>query len=50
MILSVKTIRALMASGQLGIAPMEPGQVQPASVDVRLGRSFSGLSAFPKRV
>lgn len=41
MILSDKTIRALLASGQLGIEPIEDIQIQPASVDIRLGNSFS---------
>ena len=41
MILSDKTIRSLLASGQLGISPLEDIQIQPASVDVRLGNTFS---------
>ncbi len=40
MILSDKTIKILLADGTLGIDPMEPEQVEPASVDLRLGRSF----------
>lgn len=40
MILSDGTIRTLLASGRLVIRPLEPDQVQPASVDVRLGDSF----------
>ena len=40
MILSDGTIRALLASGRLVIDPLEPQQVQPASVDVRLGSEF----------
>ncbi len=43
MILSDKTIKALLASGQLGIEPLTPAQIQPASVDIRLGTSFSQL-------
>ena len=43
MILSDKTIRSLLASGQLGISPLEDMQIQPASVDVRLGNTFSVL-------
>lgn len=39
-ILSDGTIRALLADGSLVIEPLEPDQVQPASVDVRLGDSF----------
>ena len=40
MILSDKTIRELLTSGQLGISPLEDYQIQPASVDIRLGNSF----------
>lgn len=39
-ILSDGTIRRLIDEGRLTIDPMEPGQVQPASVDVRLGGEF----------
>lgn len=41
MILSDKTIRELLSSGELGIDPIEDIQIQPASVDIRLGSSFS---------
>ncbi|WP_341457232.1 2'-deoxycytidine 5'-triphosphate deaminase domain-containing protein [Acetobacterium bakii] len=40
MILSDKTIYKYLESGELVIDPMEKGQVQPASVDIRLGSSF----------
>lgn len=40
MILSDGTIRRLLADGTLIIDPIEPQQVQPASVDVRLGDEF----------
>lgn len=40
MILSDGTIRSLLASGTLIIEPLLPEQVQPASVDVRLGDEF----------
>lgn len=43
MILSDKTIKTLMAGGQLCISPLEPRQIQPASVDIRLGRCYSVL-------
>jgi len=39
-ILADATIRALVDSGALGIEPWDPSLVQPASVDVRLGREF----------
>nr|WP_196791266.1 dCTP deaminase [Motilibacter aurantiacus] len=34
------TIRRLLAEGRLVIDPIDPAQVQPASVDVRLGAEF----------
>jgi len=43
MILSDQTIRALLAEGRLGIEPLEDRQIQPASVDIRIGNSFSVL-------
>src|SRR5665647_2603037 len=43
MILSDKTIYKYLESGELIIDPMEIGQVQPASVDIRLGSSFLKL-------
>ena len=39
-VLSDGTIRALVESGRVTIDPWDPGMVQPASVDVRLGTSF----------
>ncbi|CAB4937447.1 MAG: dCTP deaminase [Actinobacteria bacterium] len=40
MILSDGTIRRLLASGDIKIDPLEDSQIQPASVDLRLGTSF----------
>ena len=40
MILSDGTIRRLLAEGRIAIDPMDESQIQPASVDVRLGNSF----------
>ncbi|MEE2873686.1 MAG: dCTP deaminase [Candidatus Latescibacterota bacterium] len=40
MILSDTTLQAMLASGELGINPLEDGQIQPASIDVRLGDHF----------
>ena len=40
MILSDGTILGLIADGSLLLEPIEPDQVQPASVDVRLGDRF----------
>ncbi len=39
-VLSDGTIRALIEAGRIKIEPWDPGMVQPASVDVRLGASF----------
>lgn len=39
-VLSDGTIRRLVDEGRITIAPWDPGMVQPASVDLRLGRSF----------
>ena len=41
MILSDKTIITMLESGALSISPLERGQIQPASVDIRLGDTFS---------
>src|SRR5260370_896195 len=39
-VLSDGTIRRLVDEGRIRIEPWDPGMVQPASVDLRLGRSF----------
>jgi dCTP deaminase len=39
-VLSDGTIRRLVAEGRIRIDPWDPGMLQPASVDLRLGRSF----------
>lgn len=41
MILSDKTIMKMLENSTLSITPLEKGQIQPASVDVRLGDTFS---------
>ncbi len=41
MILSDKTIMSMIKNNQLLIEPIEYGQIQPASVDIRLGNTFS---------
>lgn len=41
MILSDKTIYRMLETKELIISPLEPEQVQPASVDIRLGNTFS---------
>ncbi|NLK72173.1 MAG: dCTP deaminase [Clostridiales bacterium] len=40
MILSDGTIKKMIASGELKIDPLTEEQIQPASVDLRLGRHF----------
>ncbi|NGP46040.1 dCTP deaminase [Bacillaceae bacterium SIJ1] len=40
MILSDKTIEEKIGTGEITIDPLTPGQIQPASVDMRLGRHF----------
>lgn len=45
MVLSDKTILEMVDSGKLVINPMHGSQVQPASVDFRLGSSFSTVSS-----
>ena len=40
-ILSDKTIRRMMEAGTLSISPLSEEQIQPASVDIRLGDTFS---------
>ncbi len=40
MILSDRTIKELLHSGELGLEPFDLSQVEPASVDLRLGDTF----------
>lgn len=40
MILSDGTIKRLLAAGEMSIEPLEPEQIEPASVDLRLGNTF----------
>lgn len=50
MIISDKTIQRMLAEGSLRIDPMEDGQIQPASVDIRLGRTFSVVEDSPSGI
>ncbi|MDP3975426.1 MAG: dCTP deaminase [bacterium] len=43
MILSDATIRKYLADGTIVLEPLEPHQIQPASVDIRLGNHFLTL-------
>lgn len=47
MILSDGEIQRLLEKGSLQISPIEPSQIQPASVDIRLGNTFSVLEDTP---
>jgi dCTP deaminase len=40
MILSDKTLTAMIESGELAVDPLGPESIQPASIDCRLGRHF----------
>jgi len=40
MILSDETLRSMLADKRITVEPIEPYQVQPASIDLRLGRQF----------
>ncbi len=39
-VLSDGTIRRLVDAGRIKVDPWDPGMIQPASIDLRLGRSF----------
>ncbi len=41
MILSDKTLIKMIDEGTLGVSPLTEGQIQPASIDIRLGDTFS---------
>ena len=41
MILSDQTLTRMLADGSLIVQPLTPQQVQPASIDIRLGNTFS---------
>jgi dCTP deaminase len=48
--LSDRSIREALASGGLGIEPFDPELVQPASVDLRLARTFLAFRTTSGRV
>lgn len=47
MILSDHTIMYNVVDNRLAIEPLDPNQIQPASVDIRLGNTFSIVEDFP---
>ena len=50
MILSDKTIMKMLKEKTLTIEPVTDGQIQPASVDIRLGNTFSVVDDSPSGV
>lgn len=50
MILSDKTIREMLNNGALGISPITEEQIQPASVDICLGNTFSVVEDSPSGI
>jgi len=50
MILSDKTIIKMIGEKTLKIEPLTEEQIQPASVDIRLGRTFSIVDDTPSGV
>lgn len=50
MILSDKTIKRMLQDQTLRIHPLEEGQIQPASVDIRLGDTFSIVEDSPSGI
>lgn len=50
MILSDKSIFKMLQNKELTITPLDPKQVQPASVDIRLGSTFSIVEDSPSGV
>lgn len=47
MVLSDRTIMRMLEEGTLRISPLEREQIQPASVDIRLGNTFSIVEDSP---
>ena len=50
MILSDKTIKEMLREKSLTITPLTDSQIQPASVDIRLGNTFSIVDDIPSGV
>ncbi len=50
MILSDKTINKMLSENTLSIEPLQEGQIQPASVDIRLGNTFSITEDSPEGI
>lgn len=50
MVLSDRTIKKLLEDGSLSISPLEEMQIQPASVDIRLGDTYSVVEDLPSGI
>lgn len=50
MILSDKTLHEMLENDTLQISPLEKQQIQPASVDIRLGNTFSIVEDLPSGI
>ena len=50
MILSDRTILQMIQDGTLKITPLEQEQIQPASVDIRLGNTFGIVEDSPRGI
>ncbi len=50
LILSDKTIAAMLQDKRLVITPLEKAQIQPASVDIRLGNTFGIVEDSPEGI
>ena len=50
MILSDRTMKTMLDEGALVVRPVEPAQIQPASVDIRLGNTFSIIEDTPSGI
>ena len=50
MILSDRTVQKMLDNKSLRIEPITAGQIQPASVDIRLGNTFSVVDDTPSGI
>lgn len=50
MILSDRTIQKMLAERSLVVEPIEPEQIQPASIDIRLGNTFAIVEDSPSGI
>ncbi|MCR5847808.1 MAG: 2'-deoxycytidine 5'-triphosphate deaminase [Lachnospiraceae bacterium] len=50
MILSDRTMDKMIKEGTLVVKPITEGQIQPASIDIRLGNTFSIVDDTPSGI